>query len=165
VTNHRPIIDIPKTPLEMMLNVLSFLLIAGNILYILWKWSILPEQIPVHFNAVGEVDGWGNRGMIWLLPAITLFLWISMTVLEKYPHVYNYLNLTAENAERQYKNARIMLNVLKAEITAFFVYLDWQSIQVALSDDTDLGKWDMFIFLGVIICSLAVFVIRSVRLK
>jgi hypothetical protein len=140
-------------------------LIAGNILYILWKWSILPEQIPVHFNAVGEVDGWGNRGMIWLLPAITVFLWISMTVLERYPHVYNYLNLTEENAERQYKNARMMLNVLKAEITAFFVYLDWQSIQVALSNDTDLGKWDMFIFLGVIICSLAIFVIRLVRLK
>lgn len=27
-------------------------------------WNKLPEQIPMHWNAVGEVDGWGSKGML-----------------------------------------------------------------------------------------------------
>lgn len=27
-------------------------------------WNILPEQVPMHWNAAGEVDGWGSRVMV-----------------------------------------------------------------------------------------------------
>lgn len=27
-------------------------------------WKRLPEQMPMHWNAAGEVDGWGNRAMV-----------------------------------------------------------------------------------------------------
>lgn len=27
-------------------------------------WNILPEQVPMHWNAAGEVDGWGSRAMV-----------------------------------------------------------------------------------------------------
>ena len=44
--------------------------------WIAWLIGIypeLPERIPIHFNAAGEVDGWGKKGMIWTLPLIGLF--------------------------------------------------------------------------------------------
>lgn len=32
-------------------------------------WNKLPEQVPMHWNAVGEVDGWGSKGMlVFILP-------------------------------------------------------------------------------------------------
>lgn len=27
-------------------------------------WNKLPEQIPMHWNVAGEVDGWGSKGML-----------------------------------------------------------------------------------------------------
>lgn len=27
-------------------------------------WNKLPEQVPMHWNVSGEVDGWGSRGML-----------------------------------------------------------------------------------------------------
>ena len=43
-------------------------------------WSSLPEKVPVHWNAAGEVDGWGSRGMIvFLIPLFILALhWLCL---------------------------------------------------------------------------------------
>ena len=40
----------------------------------LWVSLQIPEgaEIPIHWNAKGEVDGWGGRGSLWLMPA-TIF--------------------------------------------------------------------------------------------
>lgn len=38
-------------------------------------WNKLPEQVPMHWNAVGEVDGWGSRAMlVFALPLFTVVL-------------------------------------------------------------------------------------------
>ncbi len=48
-------------------------ILAGVIL-----WNQLPEQIPSHWNAVGEVDGWSSKGFaVFGMPLILLaFQWI-----------------------------------------------------------------------------------------
>lgn len=30
----------------------------------LFLWGSMPETIPVHWNAVGEIDGWGSKSMV-----------------------------------------------------------------------------------------------------
>lgn len=41
-------------------------------------WNQLPEQVPIHWNANGEVDGWGSKVFfVFGLPAIMLaFQWL-----------------------------------------------------------------------------------------
>ena len=41
-------------------------------------WNRMPEQLPVHWNAAGEVDGWGSRAMaVFFLPLFVLAIhWI-----------------------------------------------------------------------------------------
>ena len=48
-------------------------IVAGLIL-----WNQLPEQVPIHWNANGEVDGWGSKVFfVFGLPAIMLaFQWL-----------------------------------------------------------------------------------------
>lgn len=45
-------------------------------------WNKLPEQVPMHWNMVGEVDGWGSKAM--LVFALPLFLlgiqWIGALI-------------------------------------------------------------------------------------
>lgn len=50
-------------------------ILAGLIL-----WNKLPEQVPTHFNAAGEVDGWSSKAFaVFGLPAILLGLhWVCM---------------------------------------------------------------------------------------
>ncbi|GAA6748359.1 DUF1648 domain-containing protein [Thermus brockianus] len=40
----------------------------------LYAYALLPERIPAHFNAQGEVDRYGSRLEIFLLPVILTFL-------------------------------------------------------------------------------------------
>ncbi|GIP35220.1 DUF1648 domain-containing protein [Paenibacillus sp. J2TS4] len=162
---HRPVLALPKTALEKTLDILSLLLIVGIVVYLSMEWSGLPDQIPIHFNAAGEADGWGGKGFLWFMPAVACLLWAGSTILEKFPHIYNYTNLTEANVERQYKNARLMLVALKAELTFFLVYYQWQGIRLAQGYDAGLGVWDLPLFLTVILGSLTLFIIRSIRLK
>ena len=53
--------------------------IAGTVLLTATLYSRLPEHIPVHFDIHGAADGWLAREIgAWLLPAISLGLWLLM---------------------------------------------------------------------------------------
>ncbi len=38
-------------------------------------WSSLPETVPTHWNAAGEVDGWGSRNSLFIMPAVGAGMW------------------------------------------------------------------------------------------
>ena len=44
--------------------ILSTLLCFGPMIYGLIMWEKLPEQMPIHFSADGNVDSWGDRWMM-----------------------------------------------------------------------------------------------------
>ena len=160
----RPILNLKITPLELLLNVITLAVFVGTIVYLISSWTIIPSEIPAHYNAAGEVDRWGGKGEILILPIIGLLMWIGMTILEKYPHVYNYVNLTKENARAQYLNGRLLINVLKNEIVLLFSYITWKGIQVAIGQHDSLGVWLLPVFLLIIFCSTGYFIVKSLRL-
>ena len=100
-----------------------------------------------------------------ILPVISLMMWIGMTILERFPHVYNYPKLTKNNARAQYLNARLMINVLKNGIVLSFSYFTWKSIQIAFGNHDSLGVWSMPIFLLLIFGSMGYFFVKSFRLS
>jgi uncharacterized membrane protein len=163
--NDRPVLEIPKTRLEVFFNVLSLLMLCGNFVYIFMAWTSLPDRIPTHFNGLGEVDGWGGKGNIWVLEVIAIVLWGGLTTLEKYPHVYNYIFLTEENMARQYENARIMVNVLKTTLTFTFVLISWELIQSVKENESSLEIWTLPLLLVMIFGVIGFFIFRSYRLR
>lgn len=44
--------------------VISSLIILLPLLAGLLLWNRLPEQLPIHWNAAGEIDGWGSRAVV-----------------------------------------------------------------------------------------------------
>lgn len=69
---------------------LRFLLTAGVLLLginaaTLWVRLQIPEgsRIPMHWNARGEVDGWGGPGSLWLMPLIMFGMMALFAVLPK----------------------------------------------------------------------------------
>lgn len=61
---------------------LSWCVIAAMFATAAWAWNRVPDRIPVHWNAAGEVDGYGGRfaGLL-LLPLVTLGMQILFLVL------------------------------------------------------------------------------------
>lgn len=56
-----------------------------------WAFPRLPEQVPSHWDASGEVDGWSGRWIVLLNPAIALFTWLLMPLLRRIdPRTENY---------------------------------------------------------------------------
>ena len=70
---------IKKNKWALLISSLLILLpmAAGGIL-----WSRLPEQIPVHFGAQNEPNGWGNRAfVVFGMPLLMLVLhWFCVAV-------------------------------------------------------------------------------------
>lgn len=160
----RPKLKLPKTPFELFFDGVTIVLLALGIVYLISVWSMLPAEVPAHYNAAGEVDRWGSKWEIIIMPIIACIMWIGMTILEKYPHVYNYTKLTKENVRAQYVNARQMLNVIKNIITLIFVYVTWKDIQVAFGQSESFGVWFLPFFFVVVFGPMIYFIVRSIRL-
>lgn len=138
----RPRIEIEKDASDWVIEIVGFLFLAGLILIPLIYFYDLPDRIPSHYNASGEVDGFSSRNSLWMLPAIGLIMFVGMYVLTKYPHIYNYpTEITEENAERQYRGAIKLVRVLNTLTVGAFLYLSTNSILGAISEDYGLGFW------------------------
>ncbi|KOO47652.1 DUF1648 domain-containing protein [Priestia koreensis] len=162
----RPALQIPRTLVEYVLTIASFVLWLAMIVYISTQWPALPDRIPTHFNFQGEADGWGGKGMVWTLPGIGIVLLIGLTIIERFPHAYNYLvPITEATAKAQYQNARLMMVVIKFEIIGLFAYFSWQSIQLAFGRNVGLGNWELPVVLIMIFGTCILFVVRSFRMN
>lgn len=162
--NNQPKIDIPKSLFERLFDGVAFVFLMISIAYLISQYGGLPEKVPAHFNGAGEVDRYGNKIELIMLPIIAAAIWIGMTVLERYPHTFNYMNLTKDNVEAQYKNGRLMLNVLKNEVVLLFSYLTYQTTQISKGLAEGIDSFFMPVFLIVIFGSLAFFFVRMLRL-
>ena len=138
----RPKIKIEKTKGEWVLDIIGGGIFLAAIGYLMISWGSLPEQVPGHYNAAGEVDRWGSKYEILTLPIIGVFLWVTMFFVEKNPHTYNYPSrLNESNAPAFYANSRKQMNMLKNACLFLFSCLIIQNVRIALGDAQSLGAW------------------------
>ena len=84
-----------------------------------------------------------------------------MTVLNFFPHTFNYLvEITEKNARAQYANARLMMNFMKVELVYLFAYLTWGTVQAALGNASGLDMRIMIVAIIVITVSPLYFIWR-----
>ena len=109
-----PITKIPLTISDKWLEYICLLLLAGTWALTIFFFHNLPGPIPTHYNAAGYADRFGNNLSSLMLPLIATFLYILLTVLNKYPQYYNYpAGVTNENAKKLYKSASRLVRIIK----------------------------------------------------
>ena len=162
----RPKIKLELTTPDKIFEIVGWVLIALVWVLTISNYSTLPETIPIHYNGVGQVDGFGGKAAILTLPIIATFLFIVLTVLNKYPHVFNYLTIiTQENAFRQYTNSTRLLRFLKFSIVFIFGLIEFKTIQNANAEADGLGIWFLPLTLGSIFIPLIYFMSKSFKTK
>ena len=64
--------NIKDTRADTIMEYLCRIMLIGTLIYLIVCWSTIPDQIPTHYNAAGEIDDWGGKGMIWFTVIILL---------------------------------------------------------------------------------------------
>lgn len=125
----RPILRLPFTRFELILEFIAAISLIFMLGTLISSWSSIPEIIPKHYGITGVADAWGKKSL--LISPITpaVFIYVLISVLARYPHIYNYpVTITMENAERQYRTARTLIISLKSELVLTFTYIQWAMI-------------------------------------
>ena len=53
-------------------------------IYLAYIWNTLPETVPTHWNASGEIDGYGSKNTLLLIPfMLPVLVYIIMTIAPK----------------------------------------------------------------------------------
>jgi uncharacterized membrane protein len=127
-------------------------------------YSKLPEIIPIHYNGAGEADGFGGKKNILALPIVSTILFVGLTILNKFPQVFNYpADMTEETALTQYTGATRFIRCMKFIVVIIFGAIAFETIQNQNGNEQDegLGIWFLPLTLGLIFIPLAYSVIRS----
>jgi uncharacterized membrane protein len=117
-----------RNPLEAALLLLPFIVVA-------LIWPRLPAIVPLHWNLRGEIDGWGSRPWVLLLPAMALGLNLLLRVLP----------LLDPKLRRQTEEATLIARVLqkfRLALSVFFLLLF--GVQIAASFGYSIGTGRFF---------------------
>ncbi len=147
----RPKIKPPLTGFDKSVEVLCLVVLIALWGIAIYYFPKLPDKIPTHFNVSGAIDDYGSKLSIFLLPGIGSLLYVLLTALNKFPHIFNYSKeITSDNALALYSIATRMLRVMKFVICSLFLVISFGTIWSASGNNNFIGIW----LLPIILCSV-----------
>jgi uncharacterized membrane protein len=160
----RPVLNIELNFLDWVKEIIAATSLMGMFGLLIFYFPDLPDKIPAHFNAAGEVDRFGSKASIWVLPIVGVLLYLGLTGLNQFPHIYNYpVKITESNADHQYRIVSRMIRTLKAVIMIFFFYTVYMTIQIGIGNHDGLKGYALPTFLLMLFGTLIFYVAHSIR--
>ena len=124
-----------KHSLDKLMNRLSLLLVLGTAVFLAVYWRSIPEEVPMHFNAAGEIDRWGSK-------------WGN----------------GAKGPEKNREQAFILLgHLLSTQKLLFTALFTWITLWCALA--LPLPAWFLPVTLAVVFGDMAYWIVRLIRNK
>ena len=162
----RPRIRIELTVTDKAVEIIGWFALLAIWVLVISNYSNLPDTIPTHYNGMGNADGFGNKTNILILPLIASILFVGITIINKFPYIFNYpTQITEENALRQYTNATRMLRFMKLILVILSGLFTFKTIQGANGQSFGHGIWFLPLTLGLIFIPLTYFITKSFRTK
>lgn len=160
----RPKIKLTFTTIDKIFELVGWLSIIAVWVLTSLHYNNLPDIIPTHYNALGQADGMGTKATILILPIIATILFIGLTILNMFPHIFNYpTNISNDNALKQYTNATRMIRYLKLTFVVIFGLIVFKTIQNANGQTDGLGLWFLPMTLGLIFIPLTYLIVQSFK--
>ncbi len=158
----RPKININLTKTDKIIEIIGLVSVGVIWFLTLFNYNDLPATIPTHFNGSGEADGFGNKIEILTSPVISTVIYISLTILSRYPHKFNYITeITEKNALYQYTIATKLLRFLKISIIWVFTLIVLGTIQFTQGNKQGIIQYFLPISMFLIFTPIFYFLIKS----
>jgi uncharacterized membrane protein len=156
----RPQLKIKLTPVDKVIEFIglfALVLMWGMALYYFFT-------LPIRFDASGQPNDYGQKATIFILPVIGLCIYTLLTLLNKYPHIFNYpTNITAANALQQYTNATKLIRYLKTIIVVIFTLIVLFTCLTATDRRNGLGVWFLPAILALLFIPNVYFIAKSFK--
>jgi uncharacterized membrane protein len=165
----QPKIKVPFTNLDLVLEIFAFIIIIYLWLFIIYELPKLPARIPLHFDLSGKADRIGSKTDLYWIPVITSVLYIGLSVLNLFPHKFNYLvTITENNALKQYRLATRLIRTLKVLVNMVFGWVI--TIVIRSANGTLFYPYEgilviLSIFIPVIVYLIAASRVESMRIQ
>lgn len=144
--------EIKHNKLDTIAEVFCMILLIVTTLYTIYMYIQLPEKIPIHYNAAGVIDRYGNKLEIFILLIVTWVMYIGLSLVTRVPQFWNTgVSVTAENKDRVYRILKNMLKIIKMEIIVIFCYLIYNTTTLY-----NLPKWFVPIFLVLLFSTMLI---------
>ena len=162
----RPSIKIQPEAADKFMDLVSLINLLLTVFLTFWIYIVSPKIIPAHYNIHGKINGYADKSVLFIMPAIAIFLFAILKVVFKHPNLHNYMQVvTEENAKDLYKGSSRMLRLLNMLLMTVFLFLQIQtSLEIKYSLHFSGWGWGLGIFL-VINVPLLIFIIRQYRKK
>lgn len=122
-------------------------------------------RIPVHFNASGEIDGWGGGGFFWFIFIMALAMYVMFKLFEKYPQKLNYpVKVTKANAPKLYGLAIRLIRHINVFVMFMFAYIN-NSILIAAETKEAPQTWVIWAIVAVMLAVCTVYAVKIYRVK
>ena len=148
--------NIKNTLADTVMEYICRILLIGTLIYLIVRWNTIPDQIPIHYNAAGDIDGWGGKGMVWLLVVISWGLYLGITFVGRFPELWNTgVKITKKNKEKVYRLIKYLIGTSKLILISVFTLLIVFSTLAK-----PLPLWFAGIYITILIADMAFWLVR-----
>tara|TARA_R100000935_G_scaffold1439_1_gene4563 strand:- start:122016 stop:122447 length:432 start_codon:yes stop_codon:yes gene_type:complete len=141
--------------MKITLRVIIIALILLSFLFPAFYYTQLPEEIPIHFNAAGEADGFGKKSTIWLLPILNI---VNLLVVFA-------ITSGAKYMPKQKKQPPLFAEIVGLYVMILTTYIGIANVLVALGKLKSLGTWFLPFVLVLTILLIGYIVIQQRKMK
>lgn len=144
---------------QTVLEIAALIGLLAMWVFLIKSWDGLPDKIPAHYNVAGEVDRWGSKAVILMLPIMGAVLYLLLTLIAFFPSAWNVpVQITERNRVFVYYNIKTLLIFMKLELVLCFAYITYCDITL-----TSLGIWFLPSFLIVLFGTIIFYIVKIRR--
>lgn len=153
--------EMKYTTLQKIIEAIGIIITIVYIIYFIVSFGSLPDKTPAHYDFAGEVTRYGSKYEMLLLPILAVLMYGGITLLQKYPSVWNVpIKVTPENKDQVYSILRTMIIVTKVQMVAIFAVLSYYS-----SNMKNIPTHISMLFIAVPTITLIIPVIRIFKIE
>ena len=162
----RPKLKVPFQTIDIVIELASIAVLVLMWIHLIMEYSSLPETIASHFNASGKPDDYSSKSFLWFLPSLATVMYIGLFILNRFPHLHNYtINITEENALRQYRFSTRMLRIVNFLCVFLLAYINYKIIIGTQTNTTELGTGFLITVIGGSILLPIIILVYQQKLK
>jgi len=125
--------------------------------YLMYHWSQLTGPVPIHFDAAGQPDSYGDKSSIYILVLIGIAATVLVAWLSHKPQWANLpYKLAAEHKPLAYQELTTTLLIVNILITALLCFMTISIINITLGFWSATPMVIVYVLLAMIVCLLLV---------
>ena len=145
-----------KQILRLLVVILGLLVLLGTTVFLVLRWSGIPEQIPAHFAGAGHIDGYESKDSLIGLLVLAWVFWLLMIVLARVPRLLKQNGGFMRVNAIRFGGTKLEPTPLSLELTALALALLFGYLTLCSALCRNLGGWFLPVSLIAVLLAMLV---------